>query len=340
MINVGGQTVSGEGPPFIIAEAGSNHNGDLDTAKKMIETAAHADVDAVKFQIFRADRLYPKDDEAYEAFKSLEVPYSWIPTLKSLCEEQGIHFMASPFDEESADRLEPYVPAYKIASPLVTHYPLLKHISKKNKPMFVSTGAHDFSEICNTLDALIDWGATNIILLQCISAYPAPIHASNLRVIESFRDLEVLPGLSDHTTHPTIAPVVATALGATVIEKHFTLSKDLDGSDHAVSLEPNELKHMVSTVKRAYEALGSREKEVLEIERETYEKGRRCIFAAQQIERGEILDEQNIKILRPGNRESGIKPADYEEVLGQPAKQDIGKFQPLEWEYVEIDNKE
>ncbi len=266
---------------FVIAEAGSNHNGSLDNARRLIEVAADAGADAVKFQVFRARRMYPRTAGVsdylglpipiYGVIEELEMPYDWLPLLADECRAAGILFMATPFDEESADRIDPFVGAHKIASHELTHTPLLEHVARKGRPVILSTGAADLMEVGEAVAALGAAGDPPLTLMQCTAAYPAPFAALQLRAIVTMREAFGLPvGLSDHSRDPFVAPVAAIALGAAAIEKHFTLSNDLPGPDHRFALEPPELDLMVEAIRHAELALGDGRKVIEPAERELH----------------------------------------------------------------------
>jgi N,N'-diacetyllegionaminate synthase len=334
---VGTSQIGEDESTFIIAEAGSNHNGNRAMAFDLVDAAAEAGADAIKFQTFKADKMYPEDSggigtadsDAYSLLKSLEMPYNWIPDLASYAKDQGLYYLSSPFDRESADILEEYVPAYKIASTLLSHHPFLEYLAEKGKPLIVSTGAHSMKDIEQTMAAL-DGLDVDIALLQCTSAYPTPINKTNVSVIESLQErFEVPIGLSDHTEHPTIAPTAAASLGGAVIEKHITLDKSLEGPDHSFALEPEELAQMVSYVRSTEAALGDGQKEVLDIEQETYENGRRCLHAARPLSEGESLSEADIQWLRPGENPRGVPPSEKQTILGQRVVRDISRGEPI-----------
>ncbi|PHQ38450.1 shikimate dehydrogenase [Halorubrum persicum] len=341
--HIGDRPVGPDEPAFVIAEAGSNHNGDLDTAKELIDVAADAGADAVKFQTFRAEDLYVEasgeveylddDRSIYEIIESMEMPYEWIPELHDYCLKRGIQFMSTPFDERSAAELAEYVPAWKVASYTSSHIPFLEHLAETDKPIIMSTGAHELDEVAESVMALREAGASELVLLQCVAAYPTPISEINVGVIETLHEeFDVLTGLSDHTLDPVTAPSTAVALGACVIEKHFTLDKSMEGPDHEFALEPDELDQMVTAIRDTEAALGSGEKRVLEVERELHEKARRAIHAVEDIKAGEELTEENLKVLRPGGRTPGLDPKFYDEIVGTTADQDVREGDGIGWE--------
>jgi N-acetylneuraminate synthase len=246
--------------------------------------------------------------------------------------------MSTPFDERSAAELAEYVPAWKVASYTSSHIPFLEHLAETDKPIIMSTGAHELAEVGESVAALREAGASDLVLLQCVAAYPTPISEINVSVVETLREeFDVPTGLSDHTLDPVTAPSAAVTLGACVIEKHFTLDKSMEGPDHEFALEPDELDRMVSAIRDTEAALGSGEKRVLEVERELHEKARRAIHAVEDIEAGEELAETNLKVLRPGEQESGLHPKFYDEVVGTTALRDISRGAGINWEDIDRD---
>jgi len=343
---IGDRPVGGDAPAFVIAEAGSNHNGDLDLAKELIDVAVDAGADAVKFQTFRAEDLYVEDSgdveyldddrSIYDIIESMEMPYEWVPKLHDYCRERDIFFMSTPFDERSAAELAEYVPAWKVASYTSSHHPFLRHLADTDKPVIMSTGAHELEEVAESVEVLRDAGVSGLALLQCVAAYPTPVADINVRVVQTLREEFGVPsGLSDHTLDPVTAPSAAVALGANVVEKHFTLDNSMEGPDHEFALEPDELDEMVSAIRDTEAALGSGEKRVLDIERELYAKARRAVHAGKDIHAGQELTEENLKVLRPGERENGLHPKFYNEVVGQRASRDIASGEGIDWEDVE-----
>lgn len=339
---IGDRPVGSDHPTFIIAEAGSNHNGDLKTAKDLIDVAVDAGADAVKFQTFRAEDLYVEnsgeveylddDRSIYEIIESMEMPYEWIPKLHQYCRDQGIYFMSTPFDERSADELAEYVPAWKVASYTSSHHPFLRYLGETDKPIIMSTGAHDLEEVRESVEVLRNAGVNDFTLLQCVAAYPTPLAEINVRVVKTLQETFGVPtGLSDHTLDPVTAPSAAVSLGASVIEKHFTLDKSMEGPDHEFALEPAELQEMVSAINDTETALGSGEKRVLEVEEELYEKARRAIHATRDINPGDELTVDNVEVLRSGEHTSGLHPKHYEDILGEKAAIEIPKGSGIQW---------
>jgi len=345
-IEIGDRPVGPDEPTFVIAEAGSNHNGDFELAKELIDVAAGAGADAVKFQTFRAEDMYIEesgeveylddDRSIYDIIESMEMPYEWIPELRDYCHDQGVQFLSTPFDERSARELEEYVPAWKVASYTSSHVPFLEFLAGTDKPIIMSTGAHELDEVAESVDVLREAGVSDLVLLQCVAAYPTPLSDINVRVIETLQEeFGVLAGLSDHTLDPVTAPAAAVALGASVVEKHFTLNKSMEGPDHKFALEPDELDRMVSAVRDTETALGSTEKRVLDIEEELYEKARRTMQAVDEIDAGEEFTPENVKVLRPGERDAGLHPKFYDEIIGETAARTVQKGRGIQWRDVE-----
>jgi len=340
-IRIGDKIVGHDEPCFIIAEAGSNHNGSLEQAKKLVDVAAEAKADAVKFQIFKAESLYSKytpefsylkGQNTYELIKSIETPREWIKELAEYCKSKNIIFFASPFDFEAIDILDKYVPAFKIASFEITDLELLKYAAEKGKPMIISTGMANLGEIEDAITAIRSVGNENIILLHCNSLYPTPVEIANLRAIETMRTAFKVPvGFSDHTLGIHI-PIAAVAMGACMIEKHFTLDRTLPGPDHSFAIEPDELKEMVRCIREVEKAKGSGIKEKSDLEsEEMYVKARRSIHAKVDIPKGTKITRDMLIIKRPGY---GIKPKFIDMVVGREAKKDIREDEWVTWDAV------
>jgi N,N'-diacetyllegionaminate synthase len=326
---------------FIIAEAGSNwkcgsEEEDINRAKELIETAAKCGADAVKFQTFKTDKVYVanagKSDylsengvnqEINSIFDNLAMPYEMLPKLSKFCKDRNIFFMSTPFSVEDAKEIDKYVEIHKIASYEINHVRLLEFLSKTKKPILISTGASTLNEIDFAVKIITEKNK-QIGLLQCTSKYPAPIKNLNLNVISLLKTRYSVPvGLSDHSINPIIGPLLAVGLGSTVIEKHFTLDRNLPGPDHSFALEPNELKLMIKSIRTADLAKGSKEKKVFEEELELRQFATRSIQAIRDISKGEILQESyNIDVLRPGKRTRGLEARFLEEVNGKKATKD------------------
>jgi N-acetylneuraminate synthase len=343
---IGDQPVGPGEPTFVIAEAGSNHNGDLATAKELIDVAVDAGADAVKFQTFRAEDMYVEDSgeveyldddrSIYEIIESMEMPHEWIPELHEYCTERDIYFLSTPFDEQSAELLSEYVPAWKVASYTSSHHPFLRELADSDKPIIMSTGAHKLSEVRESVEVLNDAGVSGLALLQCVAAYPTPLEEINVRVIETLSNEFGVPvGLSDHTLDPVTAPAAAVAIGADIVEKHFTLDKSMDGPDHQFALEPDQLVNMVAAIRNTETALGTTKKTVLNVESELHDKARRAVHAVEDINAGEKITPENVKVLRPGKQDTGLHPKFYDEIIGATAASDIQQSDGLQWDDIE-----
>jgi N-acetylneuraminate synthase len=320
---------------FIIAEAGVNHNGSLEMARQLVDVAAKAGANAVKFQTFRADRVATPNaakadyqlrttassESQLEMLRRLELPQQAHRALAESCHQRGILFMSTPFDEESADFLaELGVPAFKIPSGEITNLPFLAHVAHKGKPMVVSTGMSHLAEVADTVRVIRDAGNGQIVLLHCVSDYPADPKEANLRAMLTMAEAFGVPvGYSDHTPGIEVA-LAAVALSACVIEKHFTLSRSLPGPDHQASLEPQELAALVQGIRRVEAALGHGRKEPTPSEADTAAVARRSLVAARDISIGKTLTPELIAIKRPG---TGLPPALINQVIGRIAARDI-----------------
>lgn len=340
-INIGGKIVGKDHPAYVIAEIGSNHNQDWDIAIRTIDAAVEAGVDAVKFQTFRADVHVSKfarmpsylmeGESIQELLRSLELDRTWHRPLMAYCIQRGVHFFSSPCDFEAVDELAALdVPAMKVASFDLTDLRLISHIAKTGKPVILSTGLADWMDIQRALDACYKVGNHQVILLQCTSLYPAPTEMSNLRAMESMSSAFFVPtGYSDHTIGDTVT-CAAVAMGACMIEKHFTLDRNLPGPDHSFAMEPHELKEMVQRIRTIEAARGDGIKNGPRgPEIEMAEKVRRSIHAARDIAEGEVIDEGMLAIKRPG---LGISPHLLPELIGRKAKRSIPGDHHITWD--------
>jgi len=334
-IEIAGRKIGSGRPCFIIAEAGVNHNGSLDLALKLVDAAAAAGADAVKFQTFKADRLVTKGapkaeyqiratgdaETQYEMLKHLELTEENHRALIARCAKRGILFLSTPFEEESADFLEELgVPAFKLPSGELTNLPFLNHVAGKGKPIILSTGMATLQEVDAAVETLARSGNNRLVLLQCVSDYPADPAEANLRAMASMRSSFGFPvGFSDHT--PGIAAAIAAAvLGACVVEKHFTLDRELPGADHRASLEPEELAEMVRGIRVAESALGNGEKRPGAGEAATAQVARKSLVAARAIPPGTVLAPGMVMARRPG---IGMAPDRDNELLGRRARCEI-----------------
>ncbi len=344
VVQVGDRAIGEGAPVYVIAEAGSNHDRDLDQARRLIDVAAAAGADAVKFQTFTSDRIVaetttraryldailPPDETMASLFRKLELPYEWHAILKEHAEAAGLDFLSSAFDEQAVDLLQGLnVRAFKVATYELWHLPLLRYIARLGKPMICSTGMADIGEVQDAVTAVAESGNANLILLHCTVNYPPPFSDLNLRAMETMRRAFGVPvGYSDHTPGWT-APVVATALGAAVIEKHFTTSRDRPGPDHRFALEPGELAEMIRAIRDAQASLGDGVKRRAEAEADLYLTARRSLHAARAIEPGETITADMVAVLRPG---TGIEVRDLDHVVGRVARRRIERHEPLAWE--------
>lgn len=336
-MNIGEREIGPSHPPFFIAEAGVNHNGDLDIAKELIDVAADVGADAVKFQTFSADRLvtreaskaeYQKETteegSQYDMLKRYELDREFHEILFEHSEERGIKFLSTPFDQESADMLRDLgVNAIKLGSGDLDNIPLIKHISEFGLPLIVSTGMGTIEEVNEAYEAIQTINSdVDVVFLHCTSAYPCSIDDVNLRAMRSIEnDLGTLVGYSDHTTLPE-TPALAVAAGACVLEKHFTIDSSLPGPDHEASLEPEELADCLSLVDTAVKALGNSKKHPVSAEMENRTVSRKSLHAATDIESGTVLSEGDIKIVRPAE---GISPKQYQATLGRKVARDLSE---------------
>jgi len=339
-VQIGGRPVGPGAPAFIIAEAGSNHDGRFGQAVRLINAAAMAGADAVKFQAFNLDRFIAReayqqalgsDDTSWlEQTRAAELPIAWLPRLAAHCREAGAAFLATPFDAEAADALERAgAPAFKVASGDLTHLPLLRHLARKGKPILLSTGMATIVEVAQAIEAIRGQGNQEIALLHCVVAYPAQARDTNLACLVTMREAFGLPvGLSDHTLGIEVA-IAAAALGASLVEKHFTLDRRLIGPDHGYALEPDELGDMVAAIRRVESALGSGEKRPLEIEAEELRLSRRGAVAACDIAPGAPIQEAMVEFVRPA---AGIAPAGLHALIGRRARSHIRKGEVLTWD--------
>lgn len=328
---------------FIIAEAGSNWRmgtaaRDMAMARTLIDIARESGADAVKFQTYRAETVYVSNagssdylsdsgikEDIRDIFDDLAMPYEMIADLAAYCERQGIQFMSSPFSPADFAAVDPFVRVHKIASYEISHVHLIELAARSGKPLVMSTGASSEEDIAWAVDYFRAHGGGELALLQCTSRYPAPLDSLNLRVIPWLRErFGVAAGLSDHSREPAVAPAAAVALGARVIEKHYTVDNRLPGPDHAFALLPGELKEMVEHIRAVELALGDGVKAVHPVENELADYARRGVQAIRDIAPGERLREgKNFAILRPGKQTLGAHPRHLERIEGRTARRAI-----------------
>lgn len=327
---------------IIIAEAGVNHNGSIEIAKQMIDIAKHAGADIIKFQTFKAENLVcklaekaeyqknntSKNESQFEMLKKLELDITAHKILMEYCKKKDIQFLSTPFDLESIELLnELGIEIFKIPSGEITNYPYLKKIAGLKKKIILSTGMSYLEEIKYAIRILKENGAKDVIVLHCNTEYPTPMTDVNLKAMNTIKEiLNVEVGYSDHTLGIEV-PIAAVAMGAKVIEKHFTLDKNMEGPDHKASLEPNELTNMITAIRNIEKALGNGIKQPSESEKKNIEVARKSIFANAFIKRGERFTEKNLICKRPGNGISAIK---WEEVVGKVASRDFKEDELIE----------
>lgn len=333
-------------PPYIIAEISGNHNGDINKAFEIISMAKKNGADAVKIQTYTADTLTidsQKEDfqihgglwDGYNLYKLYDwahTPFEWHEALFNHAKKVGITLFSTPFDETAVDLLESLnAPAYKIASFEAVDIPLIKYVAKTGKPMIISTGMANYNEIKEAEEAARSSGCNDLILLHCISSYPAPIDQSNLLTIPDIKNqFNAITGLSDHTLGTTVS-IASIALGASVIEKHVTLDRGDKGPDSEFSLEPNELKILCSESYKVWQSLGEAGYERKSAEKDSI-KFRRSIYAVEDIKIGDTFTDKNIKRIRPGY---GLAPKYFSDIIGKKCIKKIERGDPLSFDYIE-----
>ena len=343
---IGNRTIGWQAPCYVIAELSANHNQNFDQAVRILHAAKDAGADAVKLQTYTADTITLRSDKEcfriaggtlwdgrilYDLYQEAFTPWEWQPKLKEIADELGMHLFSSAFDDSAVDFLEQMnVPAHKVASFELVDIGLIQKMARTGKPLIMSTGMASEEEISEAVEAARGAGATQIALLKCTSAYPAPPEEANLLTIpELARRFGCPVGLSDHTMGIAV-PVVAVALGACIIEKHLCLRRADGGPDGAFSLEPQEFKAMVEAVRTAEKALGS--VQFASGPREANSRRfRRSLFVVEDIKKGELFTKQNVRSIRPAD---GLHPRHFNEVLGKRAARDVERGTPLTWTLV------
>lgn len=327
---------------FIIAEAGVNHNGSLELAKKLVDAAKDAGADCVKFQTFVSKNIVSKnavkaeyqkqqtepEESQQDMLKKLELSFDEFVELNEYCKSKSIEFMSTAFDFDSIDFLDGLkMGTWKIPSGDITNLPYLIKIANLNKPVILSTGMSTMEDIRSAIKALKENGAAELTVLHCTTEYPTPFEDVNLRAMNTIKEeFGVKVGYSDHTKGIEV-PIAAVALGATVIEKHFTLDRNMEGPDHKASLEPNELKAMVDSIRHIELALGNGMKQPAESEKKNMAVARKSIIASKEIKAGEIFTENNLTVKRPGD---GISPMRWFDIIGKPAPRDFEEDELIE----------
>jgi len=346
-ITLGKKTIGSGNNIYIIAELSANHNQDFNQAVNLIHAAKASGADAVKIQTYTQDTITIDCDNKYfeigkgtiwegknlyRLYGEAYTPWEWQPKLKKIANKQGLDFFSTPFDPTSIEFLgKMNVPAYKIASFEIVDIPLIQKIAQTGKPIILSTGMASLAEIQEAVDAIRQEGNDQIALLKCTSAYPALPEEMNLRTIPHLSQMFDVPvGLSDHTLGISV-PITAVALGACIVEKHFTLSRQTPGPDSAFSLEPQEFKAMVDAIRETEKALGRISYEVSEHEKAS-RVFRRSLFVVKDMKKGELFTEENVRSIRPGY---GLPPKYYNNIIGKCVKRDVKKGSPLNWDMVE-----
>jgi len=341
--SVGDRHIGGDARVFVVAEAGVNHNGDVALALALVDAAADAGADAVKFQTFRTDALVsraaPKagyqvettgaGESQRDMLARLELTVEEFARVQERCAKRGVVFFSAPFDDASADALERLgAPIFKIPSGEITNLPFLRHVAAKRRPMIVSTGMSTVAEVGDALAAIRAAGDPPVALLHCLSAYPAPPAEMNLRAMDTLRARFALPvGLSDHTLGLEVA-LAAVGRGAAIVEKHLTLDKTLPGPDHRASLDPGEMAALVRGIRTVESALGDGDKRPAPSELDTRRVARKSVVAARALRAGARLTAGDVAIKRPG---TGIPPGELERVLGRRLRRDVAVDEVLEW---------
>lgn len=345
-IEIAGRCIGAGEPAYIVAEMSANHNHDYEKAKRIIGAAKDAGADAVKIQTYTPDTMTLDCNNEYftigkgtiwegrtlyDLYREAHMPWEWQPKLKKYAEEIGIDLFSTPFDNTAVDYLEEMgVPAYKIASFELVDLPLIKKVAKTGKPIIMSTGMATLDEIDSAVDTVKGSGGSQIVLMKCTSAYPAPLESMNLRTIANMAERYSVPvGLSDHSMDIPVA-VAAVALGAAVIEKHMTLSRSIPGPDSQFSLEPQEFKRMVDAVRSAEKAIGKVSYEVSEREAPS-RIFRRSLFISRDISKGDLFSRDNIRSVRPAH---GMPTSEMDDVIGRVAACDLKMGTPLCWDHV------
>ncbi|MEO3428955.1 pseudaminic acid synthase [Pelagibius sp. CAU 1746] len=345
-LEIGGRRIGPDEPPYIIAEMSGNHKGDIRRTFSILEAAKAAGADAVKLQTYRADTITIDHHgpefmvegglwagrRLYELYEEAHTPWEWHPEIFARARDLGITVFSSPFDPTAVDFLESLdAPAYKIASPEIIDIPLIRKAARSGKPMIISTGMASLEEIEEAVAAARGEGNDDIVVLHCTAAYPAPPEEANLATLADLRKrLGVTVGLSDHTLGTTVA-TIAVALGAAVIEKHFTLARADGGVDSAFSLEPAELARLVEESAVAHAAVGAPAYEPTKSEASVL-RNRRSLYVVAPVARGETLSHENVRSIRPGN---GMKPKYLDAVIGRKAARDLAFGEPLDVSMIE-----
>lgn len=344
-VELGGRQLGKSDDTYIIAEIGSNFDGSIERAKKLIDLAADCGADAAKFQAFRADSIVSQtgfdglkagfqekwEKPVYEVYRDAELPRDWLEELSDQAERRDVDFLCTPYDVDAVDRLaEVGVPAYKVGSGDITFHRLLEHIAAQEKPVILATGASTLGEVEEAVDVIQETGNEDLILLQCVTNYPSEFESANVRAMTTLAEAFGVPvGYSDHTPGSTV-PLGAVSQGACVIEKHFTDDKSREGPDHGFAMNVEEFSRMVSGIRDLNHALGSPRKRIYREEETPAVLQRRCLRATRDIEVGERIGERDVTALRPAPDDS-IAPPDLSLVVGREAAAPIGAGEHFTW---------
>jgi N-acetylneuraminate synthase len=344
-IKIKNRKISKDQPPYIIAEMSANHNGNINNALKIIELAKNAGADAIKIQSYTPDTITLncnfeefnitegiwKGKSLYDLYKEAHMPWEWHQTLFDYAEKIGITIFSSPFDNTAVDLLEKLnTPAYKIASFEIVDLPLIKYVASTGKPMLISTGMAKLIEIEEAIETAREGGCKEIAILHCVSGYPSPASDYNLRTLADIvQRFEVVTGLSDHTID-NISAITSIAMGASIIEKHFTLDRRRGGPDDSFSIEPNELKELCKNTKIAWESLGEINYEIKSSEKDNL-KFRRSLYFVKNMKKGESITYESIRSIRPG---FGLEPKKLESLIGSKINQDVRIGTPVKMDLI------
>ena len=338
-ITINGRHISSTETPYVIAELSANHNGKLEVALRIIEEARKAGADAVKLQTYRPDTITLNCDSdgriLYELYEEAYTPWEWHKPLFEYAKKLDITIFSSPFDNSAVDLLEDLnAPAYKIASFEAVDLPLIKYAASTGKPVIISTGMADLDEINEAIEAAHDAGCKNLAILHCVSGYPAPASEYNLRSIPDLIErFDLVTGISDHTLD-NITAITSVAMGACIIEKHVTLSRDSGGPDDSFSLEPQELEALCRDSKIAWASLGKVDYERKNSERENA-KFRRSLYFIKEMKSGDVVSADSIKSVRPGY---GLSPKYYDQIIGKQLLHDVSYGTPVSWDHLSQSN--
>lgn len=344
-IKIGSKTIGLNHSTYVIAEIGGNFDGSIEKAKRLIDAAKDSGADCAKFQTFTPEKIVSDngfkhmtlkgvqgtwDKSIYEVFRDVEFHHEWHKEIQEYCNNVGIDFSTSPYDKEAVDLCcDLDLPFIKIGSGEITWLSMLDYIARKGKPMMLATGDATISEIDEAVRTIAATGNNQLVLMQCITNYPSRIENANIRVVETYQKMyNIITGYSDHTPG-SVVPLGAVALGARVIEKHFTLNRNDKGPDHPHSMEPDEFKSMVDDIHKLEKALGSSTKEVVDEEAETVYVQRRGLYAKSDIKKDAVIKAEDIDVLRPA---LGIPPKFEKVIAGKTANKDIAKGEPIYWD--------